>query len=289
MGLEAGTAEVALEVLPVPRARLPVVRRVRVERPRGEIESERAGESFGERPIRLAQRLERLRVLGKVRQEAPQTRVARRVEASVAFRRGVDDVGEIDEEVARHREGRARLEPDGGRGLLPDGRERATVHHRDERAQPRLIVVLGAVEREDRVAQVRLQQGRRLDLPVVEKRDERLGALRVAAQEFDARGVAAGAGVEPQHRLLAPGEGTVQHGHVADDEGEEDKAGKRLGDREEASDAQRGGDVAVAQGEEGGAGKVEVAPEAPALARRREGASDSPLHECESQDHQRRP
>ena len=82
-----------------------------------------------------------------------------------------------------------------------------------------------------------------------------------AAQELAGGGRRAGAGVEQRDRLFAVGEGLEQDGQIADDDRHETEAAAGLEDSDEFAGVGDGGEVAVAEGEEGFAAVVKVLAE----------------------------
>lgn len=174
----------------------------------------------------------------------------------------LEDVAEIDDGVTGHGEGELGL---AGGGTFDGGDEEgADVKDGGEGGEPALVVVLGAVVAEDGVADMRLEDVGGPTFPLGEKCDEGgVTAIEaVTGEEFGGGGRGAGAGVKQGDRNLATAEGGVEHGNVADDQGDEAEAGAAFDDHEQAGDLAAGNDIAGTKGGERGAADVDIGKKA---------------------------
>ena len=200
-------------------------------------------------------------------------------------RLAVEHEAHVGDGVARHRERQARLAP--ALRVHDREQERARVEHRGHRGHPRLVVVLRAVEGEDRKGDVALEQLRRPRLPVLQQVDQGVVALLagVTPQDLERRRRRSGPRVEQRDRRLAPREGLRQDRQVSDDEREEAEADPRFEDGEEAPHRGVRHHVAEAEREERRAAHVERGQEVVAAVGRRHARARAPLHQPEGDHH----
>lgn len=174
----------------------------------------------------------------------------------------LEDECDVDGGVARHGEGELCLEGVAcGAGGDEEG---AGVEYGGECGEPGLVGVLGAVIGEDGERDMAFEK---LGAPLLPLAEGGVGVVGAAGasesgEEFAAGRGGAGAGVEEGDGGLAAGEGLVEDGEIADDDGEEGEAEACFEGGEGACEKADGADVAEAEGEEGGAAEVDVGSEA---------------------------
>ena len=174
----------------------------------------------------------------------------------------VEDVAEIDEDVAADGEGELGLASawafDGGDD------ERAGVEDGGESGEPALVVVLRAVVAKDGVGDVGFEHLRGPALPLREEGGEGFVAAGevVAKEELAGGGWRASASVKHGDRDLACGEGVVEHGNVPDDESDEAKTSSGFRYEQEAGELGGRDDIAEAEREDGAAADVEAGAQA---------------------------
>jgi len=83
----------------------------------------------------------------------------------------------------------------------------------------------------------------------------------MALQKAQGSGRRAGSPIQLDHVCLPPREELVQHRQIADDEGDEAKAGARFQNRKQTGDPGTRHQVAITQGEEGYTAHVELTAE----------------------------
>src|SRR5262249_34638722 len=131
-----------------------------------------------------------------------------------------DDLGEINDGVARHLEGPPRL-------LIADvfnsgHDERGSVEDYGEGAEPGLIAVLGTIEAQHGIRKVAFEDLGGPALPVLEEAVEAAAGDSVggAGQKLGCAWGRAGAGIKQGDFDLATGEGGIESGEISDDDAE---------------------------------------------------------------------
>ena len=122
--------------------------------------------------------------------------------------------------------------------------------------------MLRAEIQEDGIREVAFHELGRPALPIAEQRIQPRHVVDVTEQQLARAGRRARAGVKQRDVHLAPREALIEHGQIADDEGEKAEAHARLHHGESAGERAIRGHVSDAEGEEGGAAHVEIGPEA---------------------------
>src|SRR5512146_1330262 len=89
-----------------------------------------------------------------------------------------------------------------------------------------------------------------------------IAAAGEAAEHFGGAGRRAGARVEERDVHFAGGESAVEHGQIADDDGEKAEADAGFADSDDAGEFGAGSDIAEAESEKRGAAHVQIGAKA---------------------------